>query len=175
MISAAEPIADLDELRAHLQYAIGVELTTIPAYLCALYTIDEGTNTAASDVIQSVVLEEMLHMALAANVLNGIGGVPCTAPVGTGPSPVPAYPTKVPFIDRIPEIHLQRFSPAALEEFLAIELPDDTSSDATEGDQYGSIGAFYEAISAGLSAHSPPSVSEAARKDRAGCQLGPDQ
>lgn len=175
MITAVRPIADLDELREHLQYAIGVELTTIPAYLCALYTIDEGTNTAASEVIQSVVLEEMLHMALAANVLNAIGGVPSTGPVGDGPSPVPVYPTKVPFIDRIPEIHLQRFSPAALDEFLAIEYPNDTSVSSASEEQYGSIGAFYEAIEAGLKAHCPPSVFEAAKTTRAGCQLGSDQ
>lgn len=175
MISAARPIADLDELREHLQYAIGVELTTIPAYLCALYTIDEGTNTAAYEVIQSVVLEEMLHMALAANVLNGIGGVPSTRPVGDGPSPVPVYPTKVPFIERIPEIHLQRFSPAALDEFLAIEYPNDTSARSANEEQYNSIGAFYEAIEAGLKEHCPPAVFEAARTARAGCQLGPDQ
>ena len=175
MITAAAPIADLDELREHLQYAIGVELTTIPAYLCALYTIEEGTNTAAYEVIQSVVLEEMLHMALAANVLNAIGGVPSTGPVGEGPSPVPVYPTKVPFIDRIPEIHLQRFSPAALDEFLAIEYPNDASLAAESGDQYGSIGAFYEAIEAGLRAHCPDSVFEDAKTTRAGCQLGADQ
>lgn len=176
MITAARPIADLDELRDHLQYAIGVELTTIPAYLCALYTIEEGTNTAAYEVIQSVVLEEMLHMALAANVLNAIGGVPSTGPVGDGPSPVPAYPTKVPFIDRIPEIHLQRFSPAALDEFLAIEYPDDTLAPSmSDEQQYGSIGAFYEAIATGLTAHCPPAVFEEAKATRAGCQLQPEQ
>ena len=175
MITAARPIADLDELREHLQYAIGVELTTIPAYLCALYTIEEGTNTAAYDVIQSVVLEEMLHMALAANVLNGIGGVPSTGPVGDGPSPVPVYPTKVPFIDKIPEIHLQRFSKAALDEFLAIEYPDDASATAADEQQYGSIGAFYDAIAAGLTEHCPANVFEDAKTSRAGCQLTPEQ
>ena len=173
MITAVRPIADLDELREHLQYAIGVELTTIPAYLCALYSIEEGSNTAAAEVIQSVVLEEMLHMALAANVLNGIGGIPSTGPVGDGPSPVPVYPTKVPFIDRIPEIHLQAFSPAALDEFLAIEYPDALSESPTGQEQYGTIGAFYEAILAGLQAHCPPEVFEAGKTTRAGCQLGP--
>ncbi len=82
MITAVRPIGTLAELRDHLQYAIGLELTTIPAYLCALYTIVPGANTAAYEVIESVVLEEMLHMALAANVLNAIGGAPSTGPVG---------------------------------------------------------------------------------------------
>lgn len=175
MITASGGIASLDDLREHLQYAIGVELTTIPAYLCALYSIEEGTNTAAAEVIQSVVLEEMLHMALAANVLNAIGGTPSTDPVGDGPSPVPVYPTKVPFIDRIPEIHLQRFSRAALDDFLAIECPDDTSRRSSNEDQYGSIGAFYEAIELGLKTHCPPSAFDAAATARAGCQLTADQ
>lgn len=176
MITAARPIADLAELREHLQVAIGIELTTIPTYLCALYSIDEGTNTAAAETIQSVVLEEMLHMALAANVLNGIGGTPSTAPVGNGPSPVPTYPTKVPFIDRIPEIHLRPFSPETLDEFLAIERPDDESDTTPDGQQnYGSIGSFYAAIEQGLNEHCPPEVFEGAATSRAGCQVQPHQ
>lgn len=169
MISTAHPIGDLGELRDHLQYAIGIELTTIPAYLCALYTIEDETNSAAYEVIQSVALEEMLHMALAANVLNAIGGVPSPAPVGEGPSPVPRYPTKVPFIERIPTIHLQPFSPEAIDEFIAIEQPDDAP--AATSDQYGSIGAFYAAIETGIRDLCPPEVFAAARVDRAECQL----
>jgi Ferritin-like len=171
MIRASAPIATLQELRAHLQYAIGLELTTVPTYLCALYSIDDGANTAAYETIQSVVLEEMLHMALAANVLNGIGGVPSTGPVDGGPSPVPVYPTKVSYIDRIPEIHLMPFTPAAIEEFLAIEFPDEPS--ASVGEQYASIGAFYAAIETGLQHLCPPEVFAEARVSRAGCQLGP--
>jgi hypothetical protein len=171
VITAERPIATLAELRDHLQYAIGIELTTIPAYLCGLYTIEPGANTAASEVIQSVVMEEMLHMALAANVLNGIGGVPATGPVGDGISPVPVYPAKVPFIDRIPEIHLQAFSPAAIDEFIEIERPADPSAPASKGVQYASIGAFYAAIEDGLRALGTPEVFEAAERARGGCQL----
>ena len=103
-LSPAEPIRNLEELRNHLQYAVGIELATIPAYLYALYSIEEGTNTAVAEVIQSVALEEMLHMTLAANVLNAIGGEPSPDPV-TGPevrNPIPVYPAMVPFIDQIP-------------------------------------------------------------------------
>lgn len=171
-LSQAEPIATLDALRGHLQYALGVELTTIPAYLCALYSIEEGENTAAVETIQSVVLEEMLHMALAANVLNGIGGVPTTAPVsGVGTSPIPVYPTKVPFIDKIPEIHLAPFSPDVLDTFIAIELP--AEADGAHGDQYDSIGAFYDAIEQGLKRLCTPEVFAEAGRTRAGCQLSP--
>lgn len=172
MITAAKPIGTLEDLRDHLQFAIGLELTTIPLYLCALYSIEEGANTAAYDVIQSVVMEEMLHMALAANVLNAIGGVPSTEPIGTGASPVPSYPTTVSYIVTIPEIHLQRFSPAALEEFLAIEYPDDAEQPSPDPDRYNSIGAFYAAIEQGLRNLCSPEVFAAAARERPGRQLG---
>jgi hypothetical protein len=171
-LSQAQPISSLEELRAHLQYAIGIELTTIPAYLCALYSIEEGENTAAVETIQSVVLEEMLHMALAANVLNAIGGAPSTGPVdGDGPSPIPVYPTKVPFIARIPEIHLARFAPETIDTFIAIELPGG-EGDGT-GDGYDSIGTFYEAIERGLRDLCTEKVFAEARETRKGCQLLP--
>ena len=51
-----------------------IELYTIPPYLCALYSIKDGTNREARDVIQTVVMEEMLHMALVANLLIAVDG-----------------------------------------------------------------------------------------------------
>ena len=47
------------ELREHLQMAIGVELSTVPPYLYAMYSIVDQTSDAAL-LIRSVVAEEML-------------------------------------------------------------------------------------------------------------------
>src|SRR6476646_7817954 len=91
----APRIETIESLRAHLQIAIQLEHATIPAYLCGLYTIRDGTNTEAARVIRSVVMEEMLHIALAANVLNAIGGTP----VLNRPEFVPRYPTRLPHSD----------------------------------------------------------------------------
>jgi hypothetical protein len=169
MITARRGIVTLDDLRDHLQYAIGLELTTIPAYLCALYSIIPGANTAACEVIQGVVLEKMLHMALAANILNAVGGAPATGPAGSGPSPVPVYPARVPFIDALPVIRLRAFSPTAIDEFIAIERPGSEATAA--GDRYGSAGAFYAAIEAGLRTLGTPRVFRRGSEARAGCQL----
>jgi hypothetical protein len=175
-LSPAEPIRSLEELRNHLQYAIGIELATIPAYLYALYSIEEGKNTAVAEVIQSVALEEMLHMTLAANVLNAIGGVPRSDPV-TGPeagNPIPVYPAAVPFIDQIPPIHLRRFSPEAVDTFLRIEQPADpgaSAAPAADGQQYASIGEFYAAIEEGLRTLGTDEVFAEARRSRRGCQV----
>jgi hypothetical protein len=172
-MTTLEPgIQTLADLRNHLQHAIVLELTTIPPYLCALYSIKPGANSAARETIQSVVLEEMLHMALAANVLNAIGGTPNPCPVAGGPSLVPDYPAQVPYIAGLPEIDLQAFSPEALKIFIDIEHP--TTHRASNPDkQYASIGAFYAAIKAALNNKDlcPPELFEAARHERRHCQV----
>ena len=63
---------NLHDLHEHLQAAVELELLVIPPYLCALYSLRPMTNAEASLVIRSVVVEEMLHMVLAANVLNAL-------------------------------------------------------------------------------------------------------
>ena len=165
------PITSLDELRTHLQYAIGVELATIPTYLTAQFSLRESSNSAANEVIQSVVMEEMLHMTLAANVLNAIGGAPSTDPIpGVGVSPIPRYPTKLPFLGALPEIHLQPFSPAAVDEFIAIEAPVPAQPDPEAGG-YSSIGAFYDAVASALRRLCDPEVFAEGSRRRAGCQV----
>ncbi len=174
-LSQAEPITSLDALRLHLQFAIGLELSTIPPYLCALYSIVEGENSEAVEAIQSVVLEEMLHMTLAANVLNAIGGAPTPHP-GDGPnggSTIPTYPTKVPFIERIPEVHLLPFSRQAVDAFVSIEEPLEPRRPAAADDQYDSIGAFYQAVETGLRELCSEEVFAEARVTRKGCQVPP--
>src|SRR5712671_4760049 len=69
-------ISTLESLREHLQWAIEVEHFTVPPYLCALYSLDPGRNAEAVEIVSSVVVEEMLHLTLAANLLNAVGGQP---------------------------------------------------------------------------------------------------
>jgi Ferritin-like len=52
-------IATLDSLREHLQWAIELEHFTLPPYLCALYSLDAVRNPEASEVVASVLVEEM--------------------------------------------------------------------------------------------------------------------
>ncbi len=150
-------ITDLAGLRAHLQVAVGLELTTIPPYLCALYSIKDGHNTAAAQAIRSVVMEEMLHMSLAANVLNAVGEAPSTEPVqllGEWIEPVPEYPTKVPFITGIGDIRLRPFTAEAVDSFMRIEHPTHENPDAVAtATAYSSIGNFYQAIEQALENH----------------------
>lgn len=138
-------IRSLASLRAHLQTAIELEHSTIPPYLCALYSIKEGSNAGAAEVIRSVVMEEMLHMALAANVLNAIGGSPAI----DHPRFVPAYPGYMPHSRDSFVIGLEKFSPSSLETFLKIEMPVKPQA-PPQDDKYDTIGQFYAAIEEAL-------------------------
>jgi hypothetical protein len=66
---------DLDWLKQGLQAAIELELATLPPYLCGLCSI-KSQERPVFDLIESVALEEMLHMGLVCNMLMAIGGTP---------------------------------------------------------------------------------------------------
>lgn len=172
-LSQNKPIENIEDLRNHLQFAIGLELATIPVYLTALYSIVEGQNTMATRVIQSVVIEEMLHMALAANVLNGIGGVPSPDLID-GQSPIiRQFPESVSFLPGLGKLDLRCFSREALNTFMAIEQPMDENATVPEG--YSSIGAFYKAIEEAIDGkHSIDGIDaafEEGKNTRSHCQI----
>lgn len=139
-------ITDLGAMRAALQTAIELEHSTIPPYLCALYSIRQGRNTEAAALIESVVMEEMLHMVLAANVLNAIGGSPAL----DRPDFLPRYPTTLPHSDGRVVVGLRRLSPEALATFRRIERPERATA-TPRVDRYHTIGQFYAGIELGLS------------------------
>jgi hypothetical protein len=143
----------LDWLETALQTAVSVEFSTIPPYLSALWSIKDQMHPVAAS-IRNVVQEEMLHMALACNMLTGIGRVPQI----NDPKMVPRYPGRIPGGVH-PElvVSLVGLSDAALDTFIAIEAPstDDRGAPPPTGRRaeaperaqgYKTIGAFYDAI-----------------------------
>lgn len=138
-------IATIESLREHLQWAIELEHFTLPPYLCALYSLDADRNPVAKEVLASIFIEEMLHMTLAANLLNAVGGRPQL----DNPKMLPGYPSPLPHGDRSFEVSLFRFGHEALETFLKIEQPSRTGA-PPEGDNYETIGQFYDAIKRGF-------------------------
>jgi hypothetical protein len=142
-------IKNVLQLRHLLQEAVELEHFTIPPYLCALYSIQEGVNQEAARIIRSVVMEEMLHMVLAANVLNAIGGSPCI----NHSHFVPHYPAELPVIDETFVVNLAPFSKSAIETFVHIERPSPPKGQPNGCDcirDFRTIGQFYEAIQLGL-------------------------
>jgi hypothetical protein len=150
-IAALSPADTLATLQSDLQIAIQLEQATLPPYLCALWSINpSATSTGAQKAqnsILTVINEEMIHLAIACNVLNATGGQPSingsntTYPVPTYPGPLPAHSkTSNPFVVSLAPVGL-----AALQTFLAIELPD-YDDPVTPPDGWATIGEFYDEI-----------------------------
>jgi hypothetical protein len=101
-----------------LQTAILIEHSTIPPYLTALYSIKDGTNILASQIIRSVAVEEMLHMIMVCNVMNAVNIQPSV----NRPQNYPTYPMKLPMnVDFF--VGLETFSSNSIATFIAIESP----------------------------------------------------
>jgi Ferritin-like len=114
-------ISGLEDLRDALQTAMQLEFATIPPYLCAQWSIDEHPSSVAG-MIQNIVIQEMLHFALAGNMLNAIGRTPSIA----DPAFIPHYPTHtLPGGIRLRHaVDLRPLSHAQLEVFQEIEKPE---------------------------------------------------
>ena len=121
-VPSAEPeINDIAGLHSALQTALALEHATIPLYLYALFSIKRGRNREIAEIIRSVVMEEMLHMALVGNILNAVGATPR---IGL-PDSVPRYPGPLPGGVR-PElvVPLRKCSVEQVRDvFLAVEQP----------------------------------------------------
>ena len=143
-------IEKLEDAIPLLQMAIGLEFSTLPPYLYALYSIKPDTNAEASSRIKMVVQEEMIHMCLGCNILNALGTNPAlTAP--KSPGPLPGGITgggKQPLI-----IHLLPFSKDAMAQAMSIEEPEDGAIDfphelvaAAADPDFMTIGHFYSQL-----------------------------
>ncbi len=156
-------ITTLPELKDYLYLAMQLEHATLPAYLTALYSIKPGTNTDAVHILRVVAVEEMLHLTIAANLLNAIGGEPDL----TRPGFVPTYPTYLPDGETDFKVGITHFGREAVETFKKIERPSKGDGRLVrrsyapgtsvlvahpKGDEmhFYSIGDFYQAIADGF-------------------------
>jgi hypothetical protein len=112
-------IENIEELKAHLYLAMQLEHATIPPYLTALYSIKHGTNMDAMKVLRVIAVEEMLHLTIAANLMNSIGGEADL----TKPGFVPSYPAYLPDGEDDFQVGIAAFNRDTLETFKNIERP----------------------------------------------------
>ena len=109
---------DIEHLKGALQGAVTLEFATLPPYLSALWSVKDDVSFVAQS-LREIVQEEMLHMALACNLLVALDGSPEINTV------VPSYPGKLP-LDVHPKltVQLSALNKDALTAFLEIERPD---------------------------------------------------
>lgn len=160
MIDIEWYVKDIAHLKEMLLTALKLELSTIPPYLCALYTIKDGSNHQAAGLIRSVVVEEMLHMVLVANILNAITDhkkLPKGEKLFDVKKIIASYPTALPgnIIPEVPKgnppfkVSLRKFSIEAIDDFCTIERPSNPNK-SHNADAFDGIGQFYQAIRFGL-------------------------
>ena len=135
------PIATPQDLREHIELAVKVELATIPPYLFAMYSI-EDRNSEPALLIRSIVAEEMLHAALAGNLLLAVGGRPRFETTAL----MPTYPGLLPHHVPPLELRLEPMSQTLVRDvFMKIEQPEEHGAPA-EPDAFESLGQFYHAL-----------------------------
>jgi len=138
----SDNVFTLDNLYSLLIIALQIELSTIPPYLYAMYsikptttiddmnyTINPGTNNNnINDMItykiRHVAAEEMLHASLVANLIAAIG----RNPVFYSPEIIPFYPNPLPHIEQgLLMVHLSKADEKNFDTFIRIEEPFDPS------------------------------------------------
>jgi hypothetical protein len=173
-VPAESQVQNLAQLHKLLRRALLIEHSTVPPYLTALYSIKDGTNVESVQIIRAVLVEEMLHMILAANVLNAVGGEPCV----NEPRFIPSYPLDLSdllqpntddedsqVLTYLAEraagegfesgggggdvrVNILKFSKKAIDTFVAIETPEQKGPSASG--PVTTIGQFYALVIHGL-------------------------
>lgn len=135
-----------EELGFYLQNAIELEHSTIPPYLTAMLSLRTGTNVDIARQIREIVIEEMLHMTIAANILIAIGGSPAINKSDF----IPKYPGPLPMNIGDLVVGIEAFSIELVKNtFMAIEEPENPIPIKTTelaAPEYATIGQFYDAI-----------------------------
>ena len=161
LMSVSQPNWNLEWLQSCLQTALKLEFSTLPPYLCALWSIKDrsDSNPAYESIREHIAEEEMVHMGLVCNLLVAIGAKPDL----TSSKAHPTYPGPLPGgIQPDVEVSLRSFSKEALQVFLKIEYPDngpiEIQNDPNETQEFEesvltrakTIGAFYTMIEKGF-------------------------
>lgn len=144
------PPQSIQDVQQLVQTAINLEFSTLPPYLYAKFSIPDGANPAASNRLEAIIRQEMVHMCLACNIMNAIGGSPKIVP--------PHYPGPLPGdIGNNLTVHLYAFSQAAAQQGMNIETPIDPIDPpqlelmAVSGTKPVTIGQFYMLLDGVLS------------------------
>lgn len=148
IIRGIEACSCKEELHQYLQNAVELEHATIPPYLTAMYSLMPSKNDEITALIRSIVIEEMLHMTISANILVAIGGKPQI----NHKKFVPKYPGPLPMgIGQGLIVPIKAFSRALVKDvFMKIEEPEDPipirDGRVATSQDFATIGEFYAAI-----------------------------
>lgn len=132
---------DLAWIKSALQTAIALEHATLPLYVAATYSL-KVQNFTAYNLIRSIAMEEMVHMAAVCNILAAIGGTPQIKNLD------PAYPSHGLPGGAEPDLFVcvAALSRPQLKNFMRLEAPVSLIDPQYAHEKYESISNFYTAI-----------------------------
>ncbi|WP_407284920.1 ferritin-like domain-containing protein [Streptomyces sp. BP-8] len=152
---SVQEITDLQDLIDHLKAAAQVELSTVPLYLYATYSIKTrgysqwAAGASAQRTMIGVAIEEMLHLSLVRNLLIAVGDTSFRL---YDPKVIPTYPGDMLMREPKLPMRLRKLSTDQVRNtFMQIELPAAPPEAALgEIEPYHSLGEFYARIERGI-------------------------
>lgn len=144
-IGVAPEKRDLAWIKSALQIAIALEHATMPPYIAATYSL-KVQNFTAYNLLRSIAMEEMVHMASACNILAALGGTPQIKNLN------PAYASYGLPGNAEPDLFvcLAPLSTRQLSNFMRLEAPLSLIDPKFASETYPSISTFYNAIRAAI-------------------------
>jgi hypothetical protein len=140
-IAIAPEHRGMDWIKSALQTAITLEHATMPPYIAATYSLKAQSFTAYN-LLRSIAMEEMVHMASVCNILAAIGGTPAIKQLS------PGYPTRgLPGgaeLDLF--VCLAPLSKPQLKNFMRLEAPLGLIDPSDRSGEYPSISSFYDEL-----------------------------
>jgi hypothetical protein len=159
---------DLAWIKTALQSAIALEHSTLPLYLSSMFSL-QVQNYTSYNLIRGIVMEEMVHMAIACNMLAILGGSPQIKSLD------PGFPRKGLPGNAEPDVTavIAKLSKRQLKNFLRIETPALLLDDKYKKEAYPTIGKLYAAIRQAIQDNSKE-VAAAMKKGGPAGQVGDD-
>ncbi|KAF9504781.1 hypothetical protein BS47DRAFT_1490060 [Hydnum rufescens UP504] len=155
----------------YVKIGMMVELSTIPLYLYAMYSVKPeggavGAGARTRALLRGIVQQEMLHLSLAGNLLSALNGSMDLYAFGV----VPRYPGEI-LVEKIP-LNLDRANKENLQCFLQIEASDTPPMTLPT---HKSIGQFYNELQQGLNRLPDSAFAHNADKQFSGMDFFDDQ
>lgn len=161
-------IRDIAWIKTSLQSAIELEFSTLPLYLSSMFSL-EIQNYSAYNIIRSVAMEEMVHMAIACNMLAALGGTPNIKDINV------KYPTQGLPGGAEPDLNigLAPLSKNQILNFMRIESPLYLIDEADKGEEYPTISVLYNQIKQAIMDNADE-IREIVKKGGTSHQVGDD-
>jgi hypothetical protein len=160
-------ITTKQDLMDHLVVAAQIELSTIPLYLYPMYSMKSQSQYAyqpgesAYPTMRGIVIEEMLHLTLARNMLIAIGGGDQLRFYDE--AFIPKYPSLM--LHRKPDLVLQLREctlEAVTDIYMPLELPQQPDAPPQAG-TYNTLGQLYAAVKLGFETLAGPQLFDSSK------------